>query len=78
MEERLHHAAVQRLDAILGWGQGELASAELQEPRPPHLRWPIRDDEDGCRSLLVELVDDVAEQGPRRVEPDDLLLPIEG
>ena len=54
-----------------------MIAAELQELRPPNLSGPVRHEEHCRRALLMQLGDDVAEQAPRRVDPYDLLPPVE-
>ena len=55
-----------------------MVAAELKELRPPNLGGPMGHKEHCSWLLLLDLGDDVAEQVPRRVDPDDLLPSVEG
>ena len=78
MQKGLDELAVQGVHAKLGQGQVDVSASQGEERRPPCLRRPLGHDQD-CRGTLAgDLAKNIWNEGPRRVDPNSLLLlPVE-
>jgi hypothetical protein len=77
VQKRFHRARVKRVDGEEGRRKIEMAAAQGQETRPPRLRRPVGHDQHTRWLLDRELANDIGEESPGRIQPYDLVPPIE-
>ena len=73
MKKGLDNAGVHRPNRERGGGQPNVCAAEGKETWPPGLGRPTGQEKDGIKPIRLDLGDDITKEGPRWVEPDNLL-----
>ena len=77
VQKGLHRPMVKRVDGEKRRQKVELSTAQGYEARPPNLCRPAWHDQHPGWPLRGELANDIWEESPRRVQPNDLLPSIE-